>query len=173
MSLAKFKVEKELDRFLAEIQADWKPIEFVVQELYFLSRVGTDPFEVKHVIPFGGLSTTPYFGENSTGSLDIGSREGRTIVISGLPDNTLTQYGVNDLFTRQGFSPVATEIILNPNRKTRGIGLAEFASKDEANRVLRDWTDPLTYPGHKPYLRPLYLMVFPDVIGGSCTLSVS
>ena len=36
---------------------DWAPIEFEVKEVYFLSRLGSVPYELRKVIPLGGQQT--------------------------------------------------------------------------------------------------------------------
>jgi hypothetical protein len=49
-----------------KLQASWEPIEFVVKEIYLISRCKDDPFEIRHVVPFAwdetrGSTAPPHF----------------------------------------------------------------------------------------------------------------
>lgn len=48
-----------------EFQAQWKPLEFLVKEIYLISREGTNPFSIKCTIPLGVQSKNTL----STGTL--------------------------------------------------------------------------------------------------------
>lgn len=56
-----FKDVKESKRLQAKYQEHWKAISFKCKEIYILSRVGEDPFEVREVVPLGKNSTPAYF----------------------------------------------------------------------------------------------------------------
>ena len=63
-------------------------------------------------------------------------------------------------------NPIAVEIMLNPNGKARGLGIAEFSSTKEADFCVENFkgTD-----GSDAFARPLINMTFPDVINGCCS----
>jgi len=57
-----FKNLRVAQELQSKYQTDWKPIEFLVKEIYILSRTGQDdPFEVRAVVPIRSDSTKPYF----------------------------------------------------------------------------------------------------------------
>jgi len=59
-----FRNPNEAQRLQKKYQSGWKPIDFTVQEIYILSRVRQDPFEVRKVITLGGeTNTKPHFEE--------------------------------------------------------------------------------------------------------------
>ena len=45
----------------AKYQKDWKPMVFLCQEIYCLSRVGEGPFTVRAVVPLGKNPNKPLF----------------------------------------------------------------------------------------------------------------
>jgi len=57
-----FKKLAEAQGLQAKYQKDWKPIDFLVKEIYILSRKSQeDPFEVRAIVPIGRDTTKPYF----------------------------------------------------------------------------------------------------------------
>jgi len=57
-----FKKQNEAVRLQKKYQTGWKSLDFVVQEIYIMSRIATDtPFEVRRVIPLGSQSAPPLF----------------------------------------------------------------------------------------------------------------
>jgi len=120
---------------------------------------------VKHVIHLGDDTTPPHFGHGSPGSRGTPSEDsqmGKTIVIAGFPihysDNQL-QSMLSDL----GFPPYRTEVMLNPDKKPRTCGIAEYSTKEEAWNVV----EKLSHP--KIYARHLSNMVFPGTVGDCCS----
>jgi len=59
-----FRDQGEAKTLQTKYQRGWKPIDFVVKEIYIVSRISQDtPFEVRKVIPIGANTTTPHFKE--------------------------------------------------------------------------------------------------------------
>eukprot|EP01098_Paradermamoeba_levis_P014981 TRINITY_DN738_c0_g1_i2.p1 TRINITY_DN738_c0_g1~~TRINITY_DN738_c0_g1_i2.p1 ORF type:complete len:183 (+),score=32.03 TRINITY_DN738_c0_g1_i2:203-751(+) len=174
-----------MDDSLNVLKATWKPIEFQVQELYFLSRIGGDPFEITHVVPFGVKETAedqtttpvniPFFGPNYKPADEEHARVLKTVVIAGLPPQALSAEDLKTLFAEQANSffqfpqPHLTEMIFNPDGKTRGVGLAELNSPEEVEWVVKNWNYQ-PFNGFVIYLRPLHSMAFPCFIGHCCSL---
>jgi hypothetical protein len=55
ISVGRFDSESQMKTVLQDLQKNWKPIKFMAKELYIIERIGIDPFEVKHIVPFGKL----------------------------------------------------------------------------------------------------------------------
>lgn len=164
-SLAKFKSKNELEKVMLELSSQLKPIEFTLQELYFLKRDGSNPFEVMNVVPLGNKECVPYYGIKS---VEKTSRVGRTVVVFGMSKAVLahlTDDFVADVFKKSGLTVTSLEIIRNPDSKLRSIVTVEFDA--DAEKAL-GITLPLEWDGAK--IRPLSNMVFPDVCHGSCSL---
>jgi len=53
VTLGKFATEGELEEALKVIKTTWKDSSFDIREVYMLSRVGADPFEILQVIQLG------------------------------------------------------------------------------------------------------------------------
>lgn len=58
--------KKETLAVKEKLQTSWEPIEFVVKEIYLISRCKDDPFEIRHVVPFAwdetrGSTAPPHF----------------------------------------------------------------------------------------------------------------
>eukprot|EP01125_Pyxidicula_operculata_P019401 TRINITY_DN7035_c0_g1_i1.p1 TRINITY_DN7035_c0_g1~~TRINITY_DN7035_c0_g1_i1.p1 ORF type:complete len:203 (+),score=25.80 TRINITY_DN7035_c0_g1_i1:31-639(+) len=60
-----FRDSKTAKQLQAKYQKDWKPIDFMVKEIYIVSRLSQEsPFEVRVVIPFGNTEpSAPHFEE--------------------------------------------------------------------------------------------------------------
>jgi len=57
-----FKDVREAERLQKKYQQGWTPMKFTVKEIYIMSRVREDPFEVRSVIPLAGnKSNVPHF----------------------------------------------------------------------------------------------------------------
>jgi len=169
MSLGRFKNKRELNIALTKIKRNWQPIEFVVKEIYLLARQGGDPFEAMHTVHLGDDASPPHFGEGSPGSSGTPEENdaiGRTVVVCGIP-KSLSNDGLLDAFKDDGFEVAKAEMLLNPNRSTRPCGVVEFPTKEGAvEACLKNSLS--AYP--TMYIRPLHKMMFPDVIGGCCSL---
>lgn len=166
-TIGKFKTKSKLLQAYKTLQETWKPLSFVLKEIYLLYRNGTDPFEVKGIVYLGKNISAPHFGPGSV--TDSSSQLARTLVICGI--SLLKEEELLQLSQEAGFSPIAVEIIRNPDGKVRPIGLLEFSNSTEAETALQSWNfQPSSTK--KVYLKPLSHMVFPDVIEGSCSLHI-
>ncbi|KAL6077124.1 2'-5' RNA ligase [Balamuthia mandrillaris] len=58
LTVGQFRGKRDLEKHKANFVATWKPIEFTVSEVYFISRTDTSPFEVIHTIPLGQTSAS-------------------------------------------------------------------------------------------------------------------
>jgi len=163
MSVARFTDLQQLLEAKKKIEIIWRPLVFTVKELYLLSRIEGDPFEVKHVIMLGNDKSTPYFGDGSKeSSLSEESQLGRTVFLANLP----TQYTLESfrkLVTRQGFAINNLEICMNPDGKQRTCGIVEFKIRKDANTFVN------TFKHDSFYARPMYKMAFPGTVGDSCS----
>jgi len=165
MTIGVFKSMKTVENMKKYLESIWVPIRFNIKELYLLNRFGGDIFVVKHVVPLGLKKTVPYFGRRSIQSNPNNeSKSARTIVACGLPD-VESDEKLMEIFQNEGYSPCAAELLLNPGKEPRNCGLLEFATKAEADNIIRNF-----YSSNYPtiYLNPLYMMVFGDEIGGTC-----
>eukprot|EP01125_Pyxidicula_operculata_P013036 TRINITY_DN4303_c0_g1_i1.p1 TRINITY_DN4303_c0_g1~~TRINITY_DN4303_c0_g1_i1.p1 ORF type:complete len:333 (-),score=60.37 TRINITY_DN4303_c0_g1_i1:59-1057(-) len=167
LSLSRFKDEKELLENKPQFEKDWAPHEFLVKEIYLLNRKGHDPFEVTHVIPLGDDTTPAYFGLGSPASKeDDESKEGRTVVVCGLPRGT-TDDMLMKMLGGEGHKPTCGEICLNPGRELRTCGVVEFENRSQANDCLK--FKSTKYP--TVYINPLWKMVYPGTVGDCCSLN--
>lgn len=185
LSLARFNNKTQVEAAKAELSKDWQPVTWVVDEIYLLHRFGPDPFIVRHVIPLKGKVGPPAFGYGSPASHEEDeSQLGRSLVVVRFPPNWSDQQ-LFDLFHSEGFPVTAAEVkeernhfpnslqvsisrdLATPNGKARNCGVVEFATRKDTNHALNNFKS-IKYP--ELYLQPLWMMAFPDVIGGSCTL---
>eukprot|EP01090_Pellita_catalonica_P018368 TRINITY_DN5907_c0_g5_i1.p1 TRINITY_DN5907_c0_g5~~TRINITY_DN5907_c0_g5_i1.p1 ORF type:complete len:693 (+),score=99.51 TRINITY_DN5907_c0_g5_i1:262-2079(+) len=151
------------------LEKDWEPISFDMEEVYILSREGGNPFEVKHVVPLGGYRyARPHFGDRSPGSagtIEETDQIGKTMVVCGLNKKQITSnQHLRDLFTAHASSIKTVELCINPDGKPRTCGAIEF--KDAY--AMRDCLSSFKGDGGV-YVRPLHNMVYPDVIGSTCS----
>jgi len=165
ISIGNFKNEQEVKAYIEKIKKIWKPIDFIVKELYILVRQSIDPFEVKSIVPLG-IKTPPYFGHGSVGTEgeDI---IGRTLVIASLLPNTNNKM-LEDIFINYGCKPKNVEMTLNPDGKFRTCGIIEFETRKEANEALNNFKCD-SHPNS--FVKPLYLMVFPGTFRDCCSLT--
>eukprot|EP01090_Pellita_catalonica_P023560 TRINITY_DN9784_c0_g1_i3.p1 TRINITY_DN9784_c0_g1~~TRINITY_DN9784_c0_g1_i3.p1 ORF type:complete len:353 (+),score=50.73 TRINITY_DN9784_c0_g1_i3:124-1059(+) len=188
LTLARFKSKRDLNMVLTQLEKAWKlPIKFELKELYLLTRKGGNPFQVQHVVPLGPVQagSYPFFGINAIGSPGTPEQEsaiGRSLVICGLPKRKFdTDAKLEELFTKNLFKPKAVELSRNPDLGTRSCGVVEFASSKDMHACLEKWDNATMnpYPNEKSrdgtigemYVCPLYSMVYPDVIKGSCSVA--
>jgi len=87
-------------------------------------------------------------------------------VVGQLPNNLLDNDLVN-IFVEGGFPGVKGEVCLNPDGRSRTCGIVEFSTRNEANDCLAQFNSK-RYPAI--YVKPLFKMVYPGVIGDCCSL---
>jgi len=61
--------------------------------------------------------------------------------------------------------PTKAQLVRNPGGKLRPLGVVEFANVVEAISCIENINQ-----SNCVYAKPLYKMVYPDVIGGTCSL---
>ena len=188
-SLAKFTSRVELEKAMTTLSTSWKPVSFVLKELYFLSRIGSTPFQVHSVVPLGGVATTsitkPHFGPGSEDD-KVDNQVGRSVVVFGNmasasssssssraaerklnikpPDDTFSTSRAVDCIRALGVAIVTTEVNRNPNGNERPIIVIEFSTIADAATALN-----IKLPSNW-YICPLAMLTFPDVCGGTCLL---
>jgi 2'-5' RNA ligase len=167
MTLARFKREAELLKYKQELERTWEPITFTVNEVYVAHRKNRDPFELTHVIPLGEERRNPYFG---LGSVPIDSIQARTCIISGFPKDALvTSDALKQFLTQANIQFEDAELMKNPGGGPRDFGIVQFKERQSAIDMIGDCKYQ-PYNTSTIYLRLLETMLFPDVIGGCCTL---
>jgi 2'-5' RNA ligase len=185
MTLAKARSRKEAEALQSELQQTCVPFVFDLREVYMLHRTGSSPFEVYAAVPLGGGVSIPHYGPNSVDDAQD-TRVGRTIVIYNTEHTLEAKTVVQVVSTVPGVQPpVAYEQITNPAkraggaRSARSIVVVEMATLADAQAVLAA-TRPTVHIGARPeqqvawpwpgtVVRPLAWMVFPNVVGGSCS----
>jgi 2'-5' RNA ligase len=167
MSLGRFK-KSEAIRIKLELEKNLSPVIFQVKELYIAHRRDKDPFEVIHIVPLGANATKPHFGP---GSVPEDSLVARTVVMSGFPQKCLSdKTDLHQFCERASFDIEDAEIILNSDGKPRTIAVLQFKDRKSALSVVGE-CNYQPYEKHSIYLRLLENMLFPDVIGNSCSLT--
>jgi len=63
LSMGQLKSEQETIDKLKELEAEWVPVSFEVKEIYLLTKVGKNPYQIRKVIPLGKTESKPYFQE--------------------------------------------------------------------------------------------------------------
>jgi len=53
----------QTEKIQNQIQENWKSIQFTVNCVYFISRTDSDPFEIREIIPLGGVSSSTLVSE--------------------------------------------------------------------------------------------------------------
>eukprot|EP01130_Rhizamoeba_saxonica_P002202 TRINITY_DN12056_c0_g1_i1.p1 TRINITY_DN12056_c0_g1~~TRINITY_DN12056_c0_g1_i1.p1 ORF type:complete len:844 (-),score=168.87 TRINITY_DN12056_c0_g1_i1:167-2698(-) len=162
LSLARFDDHSELHKMKQTLESTWEPVSFKVNEIYILTRVEDNPFVVSHVIPLGDSNTTPEFGPGCVESEENDeSQIGRTVIINGCK----VQEKLEGILKEQGLDFHSNiEMVKNPNGRFRALAILEYNTRSEANQVIQTFT-------HETYFaEPLWRMVYPDVIGGTCSI---
>lgn len=152
--------------FKLQIEKNWQPIEFVVKEIYLLSRPGSDPFEIKEVVQLGTTPSLWHFGPKSIRGDE--SQVERSVVVVGLP-KSFTDNQLLELFSKFPAKPLAAEIILNPDGRARNFGVVEFKSSNDAHLVVSSFSEQ-PFPDSTLYIKLLSNMAFPSTIKGCCSL---
>eukprot|EP00755_Sulcionema_specki_P018017 Sspe_Gene.65810::Locus_38908_Transcript_4_7_Confidence_0.364_Length_1448::g.65810::m.65810 len=181
-----FTVAKVPSNTLSRVQKEWEPrlglpIEFTVREVYVLHRRGGDPFHVEHAIPLGEATQPPEFGNPNESH-----RAACTVFLAGFPKVAwkfhrkpspepcnLTTEDIVDLAHAAGCRPMKAKLFVNPSGNNREFALLEFKTVEEANqaRECLNSHQPWKRAGmpYELYTHPLYEMVYPDVLGGTCS----
>jgi 2'-5' RNA ligase len=164
VSLAEFRSKEGAAKATAILEKDWKPVTFQVNELYILTRLGIDPFDVAHVIHLGPKNFTPYFGPNTA---EPGSAVSRTLALVGLPPGKInTSEDLATLAANLGLKPSKMELMLQPNLKPRPLAIFEFDTREEAEDALQACNNK-PYDDYTIWLKHLESITYPDVVGAS------
>eukprot|EP01012_Entosiphon_sulcatum_P015070 TRINITY_DN20088_c0_g1_i1.p1 TRINITY_DN20088_c0_g1~~TRINITY_DN20088_c0_g1_i1.p1 ORF type:complete len:340 (-),score=35.18 TRINITY_DN20088_c0_g1_i1:2-994(-) len=169
ISLGKFNSLEKCMELISNLRTVWKPVEFLVSEIYLLARTGGDPFQLVEFVRLQGGNTVPAFGPSSL----IDARTAATVVICGLDRGTAPS-DWNATFcswcVESGSpAPGATELLLESDGQPRTVALVEYNTGSEANLALSLMATKLPFAW---YARPLHSMLYGDVIGGSCSIEI-
>jgi len=150
------------------LEKDFKPISFDVRELYLLTRVGADPFDVSldHILYLGPKKFEPSFG---LGTSQVGSVLERSLALVGLPVGKInSDLELEELCKNLGIKVLKVELMLQANLKPRPLAVLEFDSKEQADEVRVKFNN-VAYQDYTIYLKALECMTYPDVVGGSAS----
>lgn len=187
------RTREEAEALLERFRAKWKPIKFLVHELYLLHRPARkinqhdEISEVRNVIKLGKCSLPPEFGKDSLSSLEQkGSGLGRSLLMQNLALLDLTSTQLFIAFEAADLHPLSAHVLcqkrVEEGKVRRRVGIVEFATHGQCVRVFETLQKQLhLYAGiqrlfreGEEYVRPLWWMAFPDAIGTwSCLKSVT
>lgn len=125
---------KEVKDFVAKIQKEWKPVEFICKEIYLICRQGKDdPFAVRKVVHLSGDKTEAYFKVKELPKL----QKSKTKLYVGNLAYSMTDKELAEAF--ESFHIKSAEVITNKfNGKSKGFGFVEFHSEDDLNKALHE-----------------------------------
>jgi 2'-5' RNA ligase len=146
MSMGSFKDIQYLQKVQQQLEQTWKPIEFIVKEIYFFTYVGFGPYQVREVVPLGPVITPPYHLP-----VPLDPQQDKVVMVNNMPkgayidDNRLMQ-------VFKDFNPVRVEI-RRDRGKTKGFGMVEFPNHEMQLQVLTK-TKPFMLDGMTLKLKP-------------------
>jgi len=146
---AKNEIEQAINLF----QSQWKPLEFMVSEVYLISRQDNDsPFKRNICIPFGGVPLK-VLEEPEAFKLKTNSSSDKTkmVFVGNIPFKS-TENDVKQLLIQNSLRCVSVNILQGP-KGPRGFGFAEFASKEDVSRALA-MDNQLNLGGRNLTIRP-------------------
>jgi len=165
LSLARFKTEAELLSAKMKLEENWTPISFLVKEIYMMSRIKINPFEVMEVLPLGNDTTPPHFGAGSI--LTDESEFYRTLVVCEIPRG-ISDEQLLEIFLVENFSACRAEVNIDIDWKRQHFGVVVFETRQETERAAENFMSK-KFP--EVYVRYLWKMAYPDVIEGTCSLA--
>ncbi|KAL6065052.1 Peptidyl-prolyl cis-trans isomerase E [Balamuthia mandrillaris] len=144
MSVGQFKKKAETLRKIKEFEKIWDDsFEFVLKEVYLISRTADDPFEVRYVVPLGeeGAQSPPHFEcseiPDKEKKLQDLEKSKRTLYVGNLPSET-TEEELRDLFAST-FSVRSVDIPKRGNDgRSKYFGFVEFDSEEEKERAMKE-----------------------------------
>jgi len=169
ISIGKFNSVEEADQIIQDLKKIWKPVTFLLKEMQIIERISIDPFEIKFTVPLG-IPTAPYFGFGSIKG--DGSVLERSVVMAGLPRYLTNEDFYNNVVKKSGLEPSKYELMLNPDLKTRGLAVLEFDTVSAAAEAIKTYSFQ-PFPNNNVYLRPLYCMMYPNIIGSNTSVHVA
>ncbi|KAL6066999.1 Pre-mRNA splicing factor [Balamuthia mandrillaris] len=144
MSVGQFKKKAEMLRKIKEFEKIWDDsFEFVLKEVYLISRTADDPFEVRYVVPLGeeGAQSPPHFESSEIPDkekkLQDLEKSKRTLYVGNLPSET-TEEELRELFAST-FSVRSVDIPKRGNDgRSKYFGFVEFDSEEEKERAMKE-----------------------------------
>ena len=134
LSLGKVKIGEE-ENFINKLKEKWVPIEFVLKEIYLLTR--DEPYSqekggkyvIRKVIPLGGEKGVPYHKEIN---FEYDSKYDKCVSFTNYDNKIRTQMR----YALSKFKIEFVRIALKDNGKEYGWGIVSFCSVEEKNRFL-------------------------------------
>jgi len=129
--------------FIQEFMKTFKPIEFVVKEIYLISRFDDDPFEIRYAVPLAGIITS-----DAVKILESKPQESFVPVPSKAEEASFKVYvsGLNWTLDVPDMEAVLTDelklsfdsvvIPKNPDGRNRGFGFISFPSDIERQKAI-------------------------------------
>lgn len=136
-----------------KLQTSWEPIEFVVKEIYLISRCKDDPFEIRHVVPFAwdetrGSTAPPHFATRPIPEKTVTGLP--TAHVNDIPGH-FTGEDLGAVFREKGFLVVSATVVVDKQQgqnkaktkakakttktKNRVYGVVEFPTVEERQRA--------------------------------------
>eukprot|EP01012_Entosiphon_sulcatum_P002183 TRINITY_DN10430_c0_g1_i1.p1 TRINITY_DN10430_c0_g1~~TRINITY_DN10430_c0_g1_i1.p1 ORF type:complete len:345 (-),score=33.04 TRINITY_DN10430_c0_g1_i1:19-1026(-) len=160
-------------RFRSKLEA-FTGLSFTVNELYLAHRGREEPFSAHAAVALGrhARPSSPIYGP---GALSDGGASGdehdrriaRSVVLCGLPAE------VSEAQIREGIEevlavrPVAAEVLVDVDNSRRPVAVVEFETAEDAQYIAD--CGYVTLAGKSGRCLPLSSMLFPDVVGGTCS----
>lgn len=153
LTVGQFKTLKETLAVKEKLQTSWEPIEFVVKEIYLISRCKDDPFEIRHVVPFAwdetrGSTAPPHFATRPIPEKTVTGLP--TAHVNDIPGH-FTGEDLGAVFREKGFLVVSATVVVDKQQgqnkaktkakakttktKNRVYGVVEFPTVEERQRA--------------------------------------
>lgn len=147
LTIGQFKSLKETLAMKEKLQTSWEPIEFVVKEIYLISRTKDDPFEIRHVVPFAWDesrgSYAPHFVAHPIPEKSVAALP--TAHVNDIPSH-FTGEDLGAVFREKGFLVVSATVVVDKQgqkaktktktkAKNRVYGVVEFPTVEERQRA--------------------------------------
>lgn len=126
---------QQVEKSKSQFQSSWKPFQFKVECLYFISRTDTDPFEVKFVIPLNGQSPQSIRNDFEEKPIVSQNVAGQTqFFVANLP------HSLSEAELKGVFAPHCTvtrvKIVMDPKtKKSKGFGFVTCSNCDASSVI--------------------------------------
>jgi len=132
LSVGQFPGKIEAEKKIVEFSATWKPIEFVVNEVYLLARKDDQPFRFVYKIPFGGQA------EKIDLLYDVkpaSNYEHQDLFVGNIPSEA-GEKDILNAFQSRGVNLIRVKLPKGYAGKHRGFGFAELEKGVDLQAVI-------------------------------------
>jgi len=142
LSVGQFANSKQTNEYIQKFMATFKPIEFIVNEIYIISRFGEDPFEIRFAVPLTKEATNTSIKalqnvQETFTPVPVAPKAEETgfkVFISGL-NWTLDIPDIEAILNDElKLSFDLIELPKNPDGRNRGFGFITFPSEIEGQK---------------------------------------